>query len=61
MSLTLDSRFGLDLDLAAAERIVPFIANAIAIAAGFASHTDPVSLPPMAPRKIARLDGLGSP
>jgi hypothetical protein len=36
--LTLDRRLGLDLTLAEAERFVPFLADAIAIALGYTCH-----------------------
>jgi hypothetical protein len=36
--LALDGRFGIDLSVADAEEIVPFIANAIAVALGYTSH-----------------------
>lgn len=38
VSLTLDRRFGLDLPIADAERIVPFIADCIAVACGYTAH-----------------------
>jgi hypothetical protein len=60
ISLTLDQRFGLDLDLADAERIVPFLAHAIAIGLGYASHPDEgaelLPVPPLRPRRLLRLD-----
>jgi hypothetical protein len=61
ITLTLDQRYDLDLPLADAERIVPFIANAIAIALGYASHPDagagePQLLAPVRPRRLRRLD-----
>jgi hypothetical protein len=40
VELVLDDRFALDLALADAERIVPFIANAISVALGFSAHPD---------------------
>lgn len=36
--LTLDRRFGLDLTVADAERVVPFIADCIAVASGYTAH-----------------------
>lgn len=60
ISLTLDRRFGLDLSVADAERIVPFIAQAIAIASGHAchpSHSDePVRLSTVRPRRLVGLE-----
>lgn len=38
IDLTLDRRYGLVLSVAEAERIVPFIADAIAIALGYTCH-----------------------
>lgn len=38
--LVLDHRFGLDLTLLDAERVVPFLADVIAIAMGYTCHPD---------------------
>lgn len=38
VDLDLDGRYGLILDVATAERVVPFLADAIAIALGFTCH-----------------------
>lgn len=38
VNLVLDNRFGLDLTVSEAERFVPFLAEAIAVAMGFTSH-----------------------
>lgn len=38
VSLTLDQRYGLDLTVAEAERVVPFLADAIAVALGYTCH-----------------------
>jgi hypothetical protein len=40
VDLTLDRRFGLMLSVAEAERVVPFLAHAIAVALGYACHPD---------------------
>lgn len=40
IDLTLDRRFGLLLSTAEAERFVPFLAHAIAVASGFTAHPD---------------------
>jgi hypothetical protein len=48
--LTLDGRFGLDLTVAEAEQIVPFIADAIAIASGYAAHPHATESPDPKPR-----------
>src|SRR5437016_1193791 len=58
VSLTLDKRFGLDLDLAEAERFVPFLAHAISVAMGYAAHPDSESEPVLrepGPRRFLRL------
>lgn len=39
--LTLDRRLGLTLSLSEAERFVPFLADALAIAHGYTCHPDP--------------------
>lgn len=38
VSLSLDHRFGLDLTVAEAEKVVPFLADAIAIGLGYSCH-----------------------
>lgn len=38
--LNLDRRFGLTLSVEEAERIVPFLADAIAVASGFTAHPE---------------------
>jgi hypothetical protein len=40
IDLTLDRRYGLILTTAEAERFVPFLANAIAVALGYTCHPD---------------------
>jgi hypothetical protein len=60
VSLTLDRRFGLDVPVADAERVVPFLANAIAIALGYAAHprddmAEPKPLPVVRPRRLRPL------
>lgn len=59
VSLTLDRRFGLDLSVAEAERIVPFVAHAIAIAGGLACHPgqedEPTKLSTLRPRRLVAL------
>jgi hypothetical protein len=48
--LNLDNRFGLDLPVADAERVIPFIADCIAVAMGYTCHPaadeEPMRLPP---------------
>jgi len=38
MTVVLDDRFGIELTVAEAERVVPFVADAIAIALGYDTH-----------------------
>jgi hypothetical protein len=38
--ITLDNRFGVDLTVDEAERVVPFLADAIAVASGYTGHPD---------------------
>ncbi len=56
--LVLDRRYGLELTVAEAERVVPFLADAIAVGLGFASHPrvdlDPVPQGPY--RRVHRVD-----
>lgn len=40
IDLTLDRRFGLILSASEADRFVPFLAHAIAVASGYTSHPD---------------------
>lgn len=59
--LVLDARAGLELTIADAERVIPFIADAIAVASGYSCHprdpsTPPASLPPTRPRRAIALD-----
>ena len=57
--LTLDGRFGLDLTVAQAEDIVPYIADAIAIASGYTAHPHPTECPDPRPRQpFARMSSL---
>lgn len=59
VTLRLDERFDLDLSIAEAERVVPFIANAIAVALGFTCHPrgdeEPKSQPPLSPRRVVKI------
>jgi hypothetical protein len=62
VDLTLDHRYMLDLSLQEAERLVPFLANAIAIAHGYTAHPSDDEDEPLAPTKrhpMARLSSLG--
>jgi hypothetical protein len=38
MTVVLDDRFGIELTVAEAERVVPFVAEAIAVALGYEAH-----------------------
>lgn len=55
--LILDDRIGIDLDTAEAELLIPFVADAIAIALGYGAHprgTSGPELPPTLPHKAPR-------
>jgi hypothetical protein len=61
VTLTLDDRFDLDLPVADADRVVLFIADAISVALGYASHPgagakEPLRLAPVRPRRLLGLD-----
>jgi hypothetical protein len=60
VSLTLDRRYGLNLTVADAERVVPFLAQAIAVASGYACHPtngqEPVRLSVTRPRRMVGLE-----
>jgi hypothetical protein len=63
LHLTLDRRFGIDLSAAEAERFIPFLADAIAIASGFTCHPDADGEPNprhLFPRVTPLIDGGGS-
>jgi hypothetical protein len=59
--LILDDRIGLDLNSAEAEKLMPFLADAIAVALGYGAHpseesmTLPERAPHMAPRRVVRV------
>lgn len=62
VSLTLDQRFGLDLTVAEAEKVVPFLADAIAVALGYSCHPradEEPNLRPMFPR-MTEITSVGS-
>ena len=65
VSLILDSRFGLELSVADAERFLPFLAHAVAIASGFACHPSQngnlVALSVVLPRRFPALSKPASP
>src|SRR5207237_8046781 len=57
--LCLDHRYGLELSLADAERIVPFIADCMAVAAGYTAHPGRDGLDEPRPRHpMARTHGV---
>lgn len=64
--LILDDRIGLDLKSAEAEKLMPFLADAIAVALGYGAHPreDSMSLPERAPhaapRRVIRVAAEGS-
>jgi hypothetical protein len=66
ITLVLDDRFGLELSTADAERVVPFLADAIAVALGYNAHPsadDPLPLtraPHPKPQRVHTLAGFGS-
>lgn len=62
VDLTLDHRFALVLSLEEAERFLPFLANAIAVAHGYTAHPSDDQDEPLEPQKrhpMARLTALG--
>jgi hypothetical protein len=64
--LILDDRIGVDLSTAEAEKLLPFLADSIAVALGYGAHPreDSMSLPERtphaAPRRVVRLSAEGS-
>lgn len=59
--IVLDGRFGLDLDTEQLQDVIPFIANAMAVAAGYSSHGE--NCQPLNPFhvRMMRLDKIESP
>jgi hypothetical protein len=59
--LILDDRIGIDLKAAEAEKLLPFLADAIAVALGYGAHPSkessslPERAPHMAPRRVVRV------
>jgi hypothetical protein len=57
--LVFDSRFGLELPVAEAERFLPFLAHAVSVASGFACHPSQdgnlVALSVVRPRRLHEL------
>lgn len=66
MTVVLDGRFGIELTVAEAERVVPFVADAIAIALGYDAHPSaddsmPLSRSPHPkPQRVMAIAGFGS-
>jgi len=62
IDISLDRRYGLEVPIADAERLVPFLAHTIAVASGYASHPDrdglPIPLPHSQPRRFIGLDWI---
>lgn len=64
LRLILDERFGLELSSEEAERLVPFLAHAIAVALGYGGHPSkdmdslPERFPHAAPRRIVQVGPL---
>lgn len=62
--LVLDDRRGIDLSIEEAERVVPFLADALAVALGYGAHprADMTELPPRlphrSPRRMVQLDSV---
>ena len=60
--VSLDQRYQVEMSLTEADRFLPFVANAIAVALGFACHpnfdTEPKNSPPLLPRRTVGLDWL---
>jgi hypothetical protein len=62
--LLLDERMGIDLDAGEAERLLPFLADAIAVALGYGAHPRhdgpelPPQLPHRAPRRVVQAQSL---
>lgn len=62
--LILDDRRGIDLSVQEAERLLPFLADALAVALGYGAHprADMTELPPRlphrSPRRMVQLDSV---
>lgn len=65
LTVVLDNRFGLELSVADAERVVPFLANAIAVALGYPAHPSaddevlPQPSPGPKPARVVSVAGFG--
>jgi hypothetical protein len=64
--LILDDRIGLDLSTAEAEKLMPFLADSIAVALGYGAHPRedmeslPERTPHAAPRRVVRVSAEGA-
>lgn len=63
VALILDGRMALDLSIEEAERVVPFIADAIAVSLGFTCHPrdgqgEPKRTNPLQPVRLTALDSV---
>jgi hypothetical protein len=65
ITLVLDNRLGLELDADEAEAVVPFVANAIAVALGYNTHPSasddalPHPTPHPKPQRVVMVAGFG--
>lgn len=65
MTLVLDDRLGIELTVAEAERVVPFLADAISVALGYEAHPSADEIAPLQrtaspkPRRVLSVAGLG--
>lgn len=57
--LSLDHRFGIDVTVEEAERIVPFLADCMAVALGYTGHPDAEGREPKRRHPIVRMAALG--
>lgn len=63
--LILDNRIGLDLGTNEAEKLIPFLADAVSVALGYGAHPRgegpelPPKLPHRAPRRVAQVEMPG--
>jgi len=64
MTVVLDHRYGIELTVAEAERVVPFVADAIAVALGYHAHPSaddedaPVRSPHPKPQRVMTIAGF---
>jgi hypothetical protein len=58
VQLSLDERYAIELDLATAESVVPFLADAIAVGMGYTCHQRPDMEMPVRRPEFPRLTGI---